>query len=66
HEVLAELGLGPEDRAAIAPETCPNDIAFVERANLRLEARDAPAPFVDLDAALSDLDAIARLHRAAA
>ncbi|GEO98421.1 hypothetical protein MHA02_08090 [Methylobacterium haplocladii] len=51
-------GLTDEDRAAIAPDTCPNAIAFVERASRRLDARAAPAPLQDLDAALAGFAAL--------
>jgi GT2 family glycosyltransferase len=60
------LGLDEADIAAIEAEPCPNDIAFVERAHARLEARAAPARFVPLDAAIADLEALARGLRAAA
>ena len=60
------LGLDAADLAAIESEPCPNDIAFVERAHARLEARAAPARFVPLDAAIADLEALARGLRAAA
>ncbi|MCJ2067605.1 glycosyltransferase [Methylobacterium sp. J-030] len=53
----ARLDLGAEDLAAIG--TCPNDIAFVERADRLLEARAAPARECPLDRALADLDALA-------
>ncbi|MEE7456110.1 glycosyl transferase [Methylorubrum populi] len=56
---LQALGLAAEDLAAIDLASCPNDIAFVERAHARLEARDEPAPECGLDAALADLDALA-------
>ena len=47
------LGLTADDLAAVGPETCPNDIAFVERADPRLDAAAGPAPETDLDAALA-------------
>lgn len=56
--VAEELGLSYEDRAAIAPETCPNAIAFVERASRLLDARAAPAPLQDLEAALAEFDVL--------
>ena len=55
---LAALGLGPEEIAALRLETCPNDIAFVERANRLVEARSAPPAFVPLEEALAGLDAM--------
>ena len=60
------LGLDEADLAAIEAEPIPNDIAFVERAQARLEARAEPARFVPLDAAIADLEALARGLRAAA
>jgi len=53
----ARLGLGPEDLAVLGP--CPNDIAFVERADRILESRSPPARECPLDRALADLDALA-------
>ena len=47
------LGLTAADLVAIAPETCPNDLAFVERASRCLEARAAEPPLMELDAALA-------------
>lgn len=65
-----DVGLAPEAVAAvetaIADGTCPNDIAYVERVHALLEAAAPPARFVDLDAALADLERIARTLRAAA
>jgi GT2 family glycosyltransferase len=58
------LGLGPDDLAAVGD--CPNDIAFVERADRILEARAAPARECPLDRALADLDALALALRDAA
>ena len=60
------LGLDEADIAELESEPCPNEIAFVERANARLEARAEPARFVPLDAATADLEALARGLRAAA
>ncbi|GJE82984.1 glycosyltransferase [Methylorubrum thiocyanatum] len=59
--VLRGLGLDADDLAAIDVAACPNDIAFVERAHARLEARDGAAPECGLDEALAALE-----HRAAA
>ncbi|MCJ2086279.1 glycosyltransferase [Methylobacterium sp. E-005] len=53
----ARLGLGTEDLAVLDP--CPNDIAFVERADRILESRSPPARECPLDQALADLDALA-------
>lgn len=53
----ARLGLGADDLAAIGD--CPNDIAFVERADRILEARSAPALECTLDRAVAELDALA-------
>jgi len=53
----ARLGLGPDDLAATG--ACPNDIAFVERADRILESRSPPARECPLDRALADLDALA-------
>lgn len=53
----AQLGLGPDDLAAVGD--CPNDIAFVERADRILDARTAPARECPLERALADLDALA-------
>lgn len=60
----ARLGLGPDDLAAIGE--CPNDIAFVERADRILESRSPPARECPLDQALADLDALALTLRDAA
>jgi GT2 family glycosyltransferase len=60
----ARLGLGPDDLAAVGD--CPNDIAFVERADQILEARAAPARECPLDRAIADLDALALALRDAA
>ncbi|CAO4166851.1 glycosyltransferase family 2 protein [Methylorubrum aminovorans] len=61
---LHALGLNAEDLAAIDLPACPNDIAFVERAHARLEARDGPAPECSLDDALAALDTlVAALRR---
>lgn len=62
---LRELGFSAEDVAAIAPETCPNDIALVERIAVRFGSGIAtgaePEPLEDalagLDAMLDDLGA---------
>ena len=54
----AAFGLDADDVAAIAPETCPNDIAFVERAMVRASQQPLPRPLVDLEAALAGLDAL--------
>ena len=62
---LAAFGLAEADLAAIDPEACVNDIAFVERANPFCEAADGPAPEVELDAALAGFDAILRPSAAA-
>ena len=45
---------------------CPNDIAFVERADRILESRSAPARECALDQAVADLDALALSLKAAA
>lgn len=63
---FARLGLDAEDLASIGPESCPNDIAFVERASQRVEARMPEAVFVDLDRAIADLEALAHRLRDAA
>lgn len=55
---LRAAGLDAADIAALAPEDCTNDIAFVARASRLLEARDAAAPLVALDAALADFEAL--------
>ena len=60
------LGLDAGDLAAIVGAGCPNDIAFVERADRLLGSRDPPARESDLDTALADLAALARATRAAA
>ena len=60
----ARLGLGADDLAAVG--ACPNDIAFVERADRILESRSPPAPECPLDQALADLDALAFALRDAA
>ncbi len=51
---LRALGLDSADLRTIAPEACRNDIAFVERASRRLEAKAAPAVLVELDQALAE------------
>ncbi|GJE56857.1 hypothetical protein EKPJFOCH_3367 [Methylobacterium thuringiense] len=56
--VAEEIGLDHEDRSAIAPETCPNAIAFVERASRWLDARAAPAVLQDLEPALAEFDVL--------
>jgi GT2 family glycosyltransferase len=53
----AKLGLGADDLASVGD--CPNDIAFVERADRILEARSAPARECPLDQAIAELDALA-------
>ena len=53
----ARLGLDADDLAAIGE--CPNDIAFVERADRILESRSPPARECPLDRALADLDSLA-------
>ena len=58
------LGLAPEDLASVG--ACPNDIAFVERADRILESRSAPARECALDQAVADLDALALSLKAAA
>jgi GT2 family glycosyltransferase len=60
----ARLGLDADDLASVGP--CPNDIAFVERADRILESRAAPARECALDQALVDLDALAVALRDAA
>jgi hypothetical protein len=45
---------------------CPNDIAFVERADRILDSRSRPARECPLDRALADLDALALSLRNAA
>ncbi len=60
----AQLGLGADDLAVLGP--CPNDIAFVERADRILESRAAPARECPLDRALAELDALAVSLKAAA
>ncbi|MDP4024606.1 glycosyltransferase family 2 protein [Methylobacterium sp. NEAU 140] len=62
----AQLGLGAGDLAAVLSAGCPNDIAFVERADRLLELGSPPAATCDLDRALADLDALADTGRAAA
>ena len=61
---LLALGLSPEDLAAVEVETCPNDIAFVERLEARLgDAGLADAAPVPLDDALDGIEALlATLH----
>nr|WP_245930750.1 glycosyltransferase [Methylobacterium radiodurans] len=59
-EAVAEI------EAAVAGGTCLNDIAYVERVHALLEAAAEPARFVPLDAAVADLERIARTLRAAA
>ena len=56
----AALGLTAGDLAAVGPETCPNDIAFVERAAPCLDAAAGPAPETELDAALAAFAEILR------
>lgn len=58
------LGLAPEDLDSVG--ACPNDIAFVERADRILESRSAPARECALDQAVADLDALALSLKAAA
>lgn len=48
---FAEAGI-----AAVAPATCPNETAFVERAGRFPEAGRAPPPLVELDAALATFE----------
>jgi GT2 family glycosyltransferase len=60
----ARLGLDAHDLAAIGD--CPNDIAFVERADRILESRSASARECPLDRAVADLDALAVSLRDAA
>ncbi|WP_246692183.1 hypothetical protein [Methylobacterium sp. WL1] len=60
----ARLGLGAAELAALGD--CPNDIAFVERADPILESRSPPARTCPLDRALADLDALALSLRDAA
>ena len=60
------LGLGAEDLAAVLERGCPNDIAFVERADRVLDARAPAARECPLDRALADLDALDLALRAAA
>lgn len=60
------LGLSAEDLAAVLERGCPNDIAFVERADRVLEAGAPMARECALDRALADLDALALSLRAAA
>lgn len=50
---LVRLGLETESVAAVAVPTCPNAIAFVERAHRQLERLDPPAPVLPLDDALT-------------
>ncbi len=54
---LPGLGLSHE---GLALQTCPNDIAFVERAHRLLDAQDGSAPLVPLADALRDLEAAPR------
>lgn len=63
---LSAAGLTEADLAAIDPDSCPNAIAFVARASPLCEARDGPAPEMDLDAALAAFDPAAPAHGAAA
>ncbi|MCJ2123584.1 glycosyltransferase [Methylobacterium sp. J-077] len=63
-EACARLGLGAGELAALGD--CPNDIAFVERADRLLESRAPPARECPLDRALAELDALALSLRAAA
>ena len=56
---LHALGLDAADLAAIDVPGCPNDIAFVERAHARLEARDGPAAECGLDEAVAAVEALA-------
>ncbi|TXM67082.1 glycosyltransferase [Methylobacterium sp. WL120] len=65
HAALAAFGLTVADLAAIDPDACVNDIAFVERASPLCEAADGPAPEMDLDDALAGFDAILRPGAAA-
>lgn len=51
--IAQTFGLSAADRAAIAPDACPNAIAFVARTSRLLDARAAPAQLQDLDAALA-------------
>jgi hypothetical protein len=54
------VGLGPGDLKAVLATGCPNDIAFVERADRLIETRSPPAALCDIDQALADLDDLAR------
>ncbi|MCJ2095994.1 glycosyltransferase [Methylobacterium sp. J-072] len=63
-EACARLGLSADALAAL--RDCPNDIAFVERADRILESRSPPAQECPLDRALADLDALALSLRDAA
>lgn len=63
-ETCTRLGLGAAECAALA--ACPNDIAFVERADRILDSRSRPARECPLDRALADLDALALSLRNAA
>ncbi|MEH3118041.1 MAG: glycosyltransferase [Methylorubrum populi] len=60
---LSALGLDAADLAAIDAAACANDIAFVERAQARLDARDGPAPECGLDEAVAALEGLAALGR---
>ena len=62
----ARLGLTADDLSAVLEAGCPNDIAFVERADRVLEARCPPARDCALDRAVADLDALALALRDAA
>lgn len=57
---LSAFGLDEADVAAIAPETCANDIAFVTRASRRLDLRAGEAETIDLDTALAAFDRLLR------
>lgn len=52
---LAALGIAPVDIAAIAPATCPNAIALVERVEARIGEGIPEAVSVPLEEALSGL-----------
>lgn len=62
----AGLGLSARDLASVLDRGCPNDIAFVERADRLLDARCPPARECHLDRALADLDTLDLALRAAA
>lgn len=55
---LLALGASTDDIAAIDPATCPNAIAFAERAGARIGLTDPEPDHVPLDEAIAGLDSL--------